>query len=65
MPTVHRLSNAKIQVIAGDHNPPHFRLIGPRSRCDVALRTFEVLVGHCDRRDLDEALEWARLNEHG
>jgi hypothetical protein len=59
VPTIHRLSKAKIQMFAGDHNPPHFRVIGPGTRCNVDLRTMRILAGHARRGDLDEALEWA------
>ena len=59
MPTLHRLRNAKIQVFARDHNPPHFRLIGPNSRCNIAIRTLEDLVGYAAPDDLAEARAWA------
>jgi hypothetical protein len=62
VPTIHRLSNVKLQMFAGDHNPPHFRLIGPATRCNVDLRTSRILAGHARRADLEEALEWAAGN---
>jgi hypothetical protein len=77
MPTIARLRNSKIQIFADDHNPPHFRLIGPHSNAQVAIRTLKILAGKADRRDLREALAyarehqtellkaWRRLNERG
>lgn len=56
MPTIAVLRNAKIEMFADDHPPPHFHLRGPNSRAMVRLDTLTVLRGTCDRRDLAEAV---------
>ena len=63
MPTLARLSGVSIRMYADDHPPPHFHLIGTNSDAMVRLRTLDVLRGIADRRDLEEAKAWARLNE--
>ncbi|CAO3451823.1 hypothetical protein [Azospirillum argentinense] len=60
MPTIAMLTNAKIEMYAGDHVPPHFHLRGPNSNAMVRLDTLTVLRGRYDRRDLVEAVAWAR-----
>ena len=79
MPTLVELSTCKIQVYAGDHAPPHFKIYGPGSNANVAIETLEVLAGRVARKALREALawasqpenrallrrEWRRLNERG
>lgn len=62
MPTVAVLTNAKIAMYAGDHVPPHFHLRGPNSNAQIRLDTLTVLRGKADRRDLAEAVAWARAN---
>lgn len=58
------LSNCKIYVYAGDHNPPHFHLRGPNSRALVDIVTLEVIAGQASRTDLDEARTWAKRAEN-
>lgn len=60
MPTIAMLTNAKIEMYAGDHAPPHFHLRGPDSNALVRLDTLAVIRGTYDRRDLAEAVVWAR-----
>jgi hypothetical protein len=64
MPTLIELSRCKIQVYAGDHAPPHFKIFGPGSNANVAIETLEVLAGKVDRRALREALDWAARAEN-
>lgn len=73
------MPTCKIQVYAGDHAPPHFKIYGPGSNANVAIETLEILAGKANRKALREALawaarpenrahlraEWARLNERG
>lgn len=59
MPTLVVLPKCKIQVYAGDHAPPHFKIYGPGSNANVAIETLEVIVGKADRKALREALDWA------
>jgi Domain of unknown function (DUF4160) len=58
------LSNCKIYIYPGDHNPPHFHLEGPNSRALVDLVSLEVIAGKASRRDLAEAKEWAKKPEN-
>jgi hypothetical protein len=58
------LSNCKIYVYPGDHNPPHFHLKGPNLKALVDMVTFEVLAGRAHRTDLAEAVEWASNPEN-
>lgn len=62
MLTVARLRNSKIQIFPDDHNPPHFRLIGPNSNAQIAIATLRVLAGRADRRDLREAMTYAKAH---
>ena len=66
MPEIARLSNCVICLYArGEHPPPHFHLRGPNSRCSIDLVTLEIIKGHCDRKDLTEALAWVAIPENG
>lgn len=58
------LSNCKIYVYSGDHNPPHFHLKGPDSKALLDMVTLEVLAGKASRKDLAEAREWASKPEN-
>lgn len=62
MPTVTLLTNAKITMYGDDHVPPHFHLRGPNSNAQIRLDTLTVLRGTADRRDLAEAVAWAKAN---
>ena len=64
MPTLIELSQCKIQIYAGDHAPPHFKIYGPGSNANVAIETLEVLAGKVDRKALREALDWASRAEN-
>ena len=59
-----QLSNCKIYIYPGDHNPPHFHLKGPNSRAMVDIVTLEVIAGKAFRIDLAEAREWAEKPEN-
>ena len=62
MPTITVLSNAKIEMFADDHSPPHFHLRGPNSNALIGLNTLSVLRGRASRGDLAEAFAWAKAN---
>jgi hypothetical protein len=65
MPEIARLTNCKIYVYArGEHPPPRFHVRGPNSRCSIDLATLEIIKGHCDRKDLKEARDWAAIPEN-
>jgi len=64
MPTLVELSRCKIQIYAGDHAPPHFKIYGPGSNANVAIETLEIIAGKADRKALREALEWASRPEN-
>lgn len=51
------LSNCKIYIYPGDHNPPHFHLRGPDSRALVEIVTLKVIAGKASRKDLEEVRE--------
>lgn len=55
MPTLVELSRCKIQIYAGDHAPPHFKIYGPGSNANVAIETLEVIAGKAGRKALREA----------
>jgi hypothetical protein len=59
MPTLVELAKRKIQVYAGDHAPPHFKIYGPGTNANVAIETLEIIAGKADRKALREALDWA------
>ena len=61
MPTIARLTLCKIQIYAGDHAPPHFKIFGPGTNANVAI---EILAGRADRKALREALDWAAKSEN-
>lgn len=79
MPTIARLTLCKIQVYAGDHAPPHFKIFGPGTNANIAIENLEILAGRADKKALREAFDWAaeaenretlrrawaRLNERG
>ena len=58
------LSNCKIYIYPGDHNPPHFHLMGPNSRALVSIVSLEVIAGKASKKDLAEAREWAGKPEN-
>ena len=58
------LSNCKLYIYPGDHNPPHFHLRGPDSRALVEIVTLQVIAGKASKKDLAEAREWARKKEN-
>lgn len=58
------LSNCKVYIYPGDHNPPHFHLKGPNSRASVDMVTLEVIAGKAARSDLAEVKEWAAKPEN-
>ena len=64
MPTIARpLANPKIKIaIYPDHAPPHFHIIGPGWSVVVEIETLEMTRGEGLRKELAEALEWARDN---
>jgi hypothetical protein len=58
------LSNCKIYIYPGDHNPPHFHLRGPNSRALVDIANLEVIAGRASKNDLEEARAWAAKPEN-
>jgi hypothetical protein len=64
MPTLVELASCKIQVYAGDHAPPHFKIYGPESNANVAIETLRIIAGHVSRKALREALAWASRPEN-
>lgn len=64
MPTLVVLATCKIQLYAGDHAPPHFKIHGPGTNANVAIETLQVLAGRADRKALREARAWASRPEN-
>ncbi len=64
MPTLVELRKCKIQVYAGDHAPPHFKIYGPNSNANVDIETLEIIAGRVERKALREALDWASRPEN-
>jgi hypothetical protein len=64
MPTLVELSRCKIQIYAGDHAPPHFKIYGPGTNANIAIETLEVIAGKAERKALREALAWASRREN-
>lgn len=62
MPTIAKIGNIKIQIFASDHNPPHFHVVTAEYEVLIAVSNFTILRGSIRRRDLDIALQWARVN---
>jgi hypothetical protein len=58
------LSNCKVYIYPGDHNPPHFHLRGPNSRASINIVTLEIIAGKASRADLAEVREWAAKPEN-
>jgi hypothetical protein len=56
--------NCKIQIYAGDHAPPHFKIFGLGTNANVAIETLEVIAGRADRKAVREALDWASRAEN-
>jgi hypothetical protein len=61
MPTVKRFNNCKITVYIGDHNPPHFHIVGTDCDAMVEIDTMRVIRGVLPKA-LD-ALNWAKAND--
>ena len=58
------LSNCKIYLYPGDHNPPHFHLRGPNSKALINIVTLEVMAGKVSKTDLAEVRAWAAKPEN-
>jgi Domain of unknown function (DUF4160) len=58
MPRLIRFSASEIAMYFGDHNPPHFHVLGREGAAQVRIDTLEVMAV-LGRIDLREALDWA------
>ncbi len=63
MPTLKDFGNFKIRVYFGDHNPPHFHLVGPDFAALVAFSDLSVIGGSAPEKVLKEARKWAAENK--
>ena len=63
MPLIQRFLNCAIYINTRDHNPPHFhvRMVDGREAW-VDIMTLELLTQGVARREIKDALEWARNN---
>jgi hypothetical protein len=62
MRTIFRIGSQKIQVFADDHLPAHFHVVAPDFEVLVLVSDLSILKGERYRRQVGEAMEWARLN---
>ena len=63
MPTIRRFRRCRIEMYFGDHAPPHFHVITrDNARVAVLIKTLEIRAGNADKRDIAEALEWAKAH---
>ena len=46
----------------GDHNPPHFHVLGREGAAQVRIDSLEV-IAMSGKVDLREALDWAAVNQ--
>jgi Domain of unknown function (DUF4160) len=61
LPRLIRFSASEIALYFGDHNPPHFYVLGREGAAQVRIDTLEVMAVS-GRVDLREALDWAAEN---
>ena len=61
MPRLIRFSASEIAMYFGDHNPPHFHVLGREGAAQVRIDTLEVMAVS-GRIDVREALDWAQVN---
>jgi Domain of unknown function (DUF4160) len=61
MPRLIRFSASEIAMYYGDHNPPHFHVLGHEGAAQVRIDTLEVMAVS-GRIDVREALDWAQSN---
>lgn len=62
MPTLARLAELKICMYAGDHNPPHFHVLGPGYAFMVRLDNLQILRGSATADAFARAVAWASQN---
>lgn len=55
-----RFRNSKIALYYGDHNPPHFHILGPEFADLVEIETLAIIGGRARAKEIAEALAWAR-----
>ena len=61
MPRLIRFSASEIAMYFGDHNPPHFHVLGREGAAQVRIDTLEIMATS-GKVDLREALLWAAEN---
>lgn len=63
MPRLIRFSASEIAMYFGDHNPPHFHVLGRGGAAQVRIDTLEVMATS-GKVDLREGLQWASENRN-
>lgn len=65
MPTLCVIDGGKITMYAGDHNPPHFHLLGPGYQEKYAIKGLELIKssGKAPKGTRKAALTWAAEHE--
>ncbi len=62
MPTIHDFGAFKIFIFFGDHNPPHFHVLGPGFGAKIRIADLEVTAGAMPPSIRRRALRWAAAN---
>ncbi len=55
------LNGLVLRIFQGDHNPPHFHVIGPDVDFSVEIATFKISAGKYNRK-AKKILNWAKQN---
>ncbi len=63
MPTLQRFGSVTLRMYADDHHPPHFHIVGEGFQVLVRISDLVVISGDARRRQIAEALDWARRNQ--
>ncbi len=62
MPRLIRFAASEIAMYFGDHNPPHFHVLGREGAAQIRIDTLEIIASS-GRIDLRDALDWAFHNQ--
>jgi Domain of unknown function (DUF4160) len=57
---VKRFNRCRVEMYFDDHPPPHFHAIAGDKAAVFLIETLRLWAGEIDRRDVAEALEWAK-----
>jgi hypothetical protein len=63
MPTIKRFPGCRIEMYPGDHNPPHFHIVGIDWKIAVRIGSLEVMRQSGKPRQVADAIQWAAKNQ--